>query len=234
MGTAKGQVLCFLYFCRAVLTTASQWPARTQFFDIPSVTVCTGGRKNDPQWRSGVCQAWALTWQGDSRPGEGLESLLLIRKGEKWNESQQQHFMVPQFITQSSKIWDRHCAWLASWIPVSLTREALFSLLSCWLPSACSPPCLSGCLFARAFLYTLPDLTNARTKTTTNYMKKATAVTADSTMVYSSTLNPMFWGLMLCAWVCYCVLCGLTCLVFVSRVFSCFENTLWGDISHFL
>lgn len=133
---------------------------------------------------------------------------------KKWNESQQQYFTVPQFITQSSKIWDRHCAWLASWIPVSLTREALFSLLSRWLPSACSPPCLSGCLFTKAFLYTLPDLINARAKATTNYMKKATAVTADSMMVNSSTLNPVFWGLMLCAWVCYDVLCGLTCLVF--------------------
>lgn len=124
--------------------------------------------------------------------------------------------------------------WHPEFLNACVSQEALFSLLSRCLLSACSPPCLSGCLFAKAFLYTLPDLTNAGAKTTTDYMKKATAVTADSMMVYSSTLNPMFWGLILCAWVCYCVLCGLTCLVFVSRVFSCFENTLWRHISHFM
>lgn len=99
--------------------------------------------------------------------------------------------------------------------------------------SACSPPRLSLCLFAKAFLYTFPELTNAWAKTTTDYIKKATAVTADSMMVYSSTLNPMFWGLILHVWVCYCTLCGCS-LDFVIWVFSWFENTLWWEISHLL
>lgn len=81
----------------------------------------------------------------------------------------------------------------------------------------------------KRFLYTLPALTNAGAKTTTNYTKKATVVTADSTMVDSSTLNPVFWGLILCARVCFWVRCGLARLDFV---FGCLEQMLGGQISN--
>lgn len=80
-------------------------------------------------------------------------------------------------------------------------------------------PCLPVCLFAKAFLCTLPTLTNARAKTTNNYIKKAAAVTADSMMVDSSTLNPVFWGLTHCAQACFWALCGLACLGFCVHCF---------------
>jgi len=64
---------------------------------------------------------------------------------------------------------------------------------------------------AKAFLYTLPGLTNTTSKITTSCMKKATVVTAGFMMVDFSSLNPVFWGLMLCARVCFWVLCGVAC-----------------------
>lgn len=50
-------------------------------------------------------------------------------------------------------------------------------------------------------------------------MKKAAAVTADSMMVDSSTLNPVFWGLTHCAQACFWALCGLACLGFCVHCF---------------
>lgn len=139
----------------------------------------------------------------------------------KWNESQQQHFILLQSITQSAEIWVIHCAWLnPEFLDACVTQKAPFSLYTVACPmTACSPPCMS---------VTLPALTNAGAKTTTNYIRKATEVTADSMMVSCSTLNPVFWGFILCARVCYCILCGLACLDFVSSVFRCFGQTI-GD-----
>lgn len=53
--------------------------------------------------------------------------------------------------------------------------------------SVCSRPRLRLAPFPKAPSCTFPELTNASAKTTTNYIKKATAVTAASMMVASST-----------------------------------------------
>lgn len=141
---------------------------------------------------------------------------------KKRNESQQQHFILLQSITQSLEIWVRHGARLnCEFLDACVTQEALFPLNALACPtSAWSPQCMS---------VTLPALTNAGAKTTTNYIKKATEVTADSMMVSCSTLNPVFWGFILCARLCCCMLCGFACLDFVSSVFRCFGQSLGSE-----
>lgn len=86
-------------------------------------------------------------------------------------------------------------------------------------PVVCLQPSTPFALLPLPKCNTFPELTNASAKTTTNYIKKATAVTAASMMVASSTSNPMVRGLTLGVWVCYSVPCGLD---FVFGVFSCF------------
>ena len=65
-------------------------------------------------------------------------------------------------------------------------QQAYFPVIQ---PSAPSPA-----PFAKAPVCTFPELTNASVETTTNYIKKATALTAASAMVASGTSNPMVWG----------------------------------------
>lgn len=109
--------------------------------------------------------------------------------------------------------------WNAKFLDACVTLLFIHSRMS----HDCLQPSVHVCL------HTLPALTNAGAKTTTKYIKKATAVTADSMMVNCSTLNPVFWGFILCARVCYCMLCGLACLDFVSSVFRCFGQTLGSE-----
>lgn len=148
-------------------------------------------RRSSVRWYI-ACQARALSWWSDSRP----RGCWAARKVEKWNESQQQRFIVLQYITQSPEIWDRHCAWLESWIPERLCHSGSTLLFVIPLSPArlqpSVPVCLSLC--QSIFLYTLPALTNAGAKTTTNYTKKAAVVTADSMMVSLQHFKPCVLG----------------------------------------
>lgn len=192
---------------------------------LPQVMVCTRGSRNNLLQEvqcpvihclPGLSSLMVEQFKASRAPGPHL----LIRKVEKSNESQQQRFIVRQYITQSPETWGRHPAWLEFSIPKRLSPAAS------WMPAA---------LRSKVFLYTLPALTNGGAKATTNYIKKAAVVTADSMMVYSSTLNPVFWGLILCAWVCCWVLLWLRLLGFcVQCVLVCFEQTFGREISNFL
>lgn len=173
---------------------------------LPQVMVCIRGRRNNPL--QGVQCAVIHRLLSVSAEIQGLR----VSGPESWKVESEptQRSVVLQYISQSPEIWDTYGAWLESWIPKLLCHSGS-SLLS-MNPAVCLP------LYQKDLLYTLPALT----KTTTNYMEKAAAVTAYSTMVCSSTLNPVFWGLLLCAWVCLWMLCGFVCLNSVSSVLCCF------------
>lgn len=65
---------------------------------------------------------------------------------KKWNESQQQRFIVRQYITQSPEIWDRHCAWLEPWIPKRLCHSGSALLFVIPLSPDCLQPSMPVCL----------------------------------------------------------------------------------------
>lgn len=129
---------------------------------LPQVIVCTEGRKNNllQEVQCSVIHCLpglsSLMAEWIKASGGLLAPLLLIRKVEKWSEGQQQRFIVLQYITQSPEIWDRHCAWLESWIPKRLCHSGstLFFVIPlspvCLQPSM--PFCLSPC--QSIFVYT--------------------------------------------------------------------------------
>lgn len=100
-------------------------------------------RRSSVQWYIS-CLAWTLS------RSPGIPGLLLTGRVEKWIEVQQQSFIVRQYITQSPEIWDRHCAWLESWIPNCLCVSG-GTLLFLIPLSTCSPPRLSVLIFGSFF-----------------------------------------------------------------------------------
>lgn len=159
-------------------------------------------------WRSSVqrCQDRAFSWWSDLKPRGSWAVLTKMKSG------------IKSAVLQRSNV----CRSISWNMKQTLCLTGILS--SYWSVSLRKAP-------MPAFFYTLLALTNTRAKTTANYMKKATAVTADSTMVDSSTWNPVFWGLIQCARVCFWALCGLACLKYVSSVFGCFEQMLRKEIS---
>lgn len=133
-----------------------------------------------------------------SRPSvQGFCSLILLKIAgapapiagwQRWTVEgcQRQRFVSPHYISHSSEIWDRYRAWLESWIRKwPCTSGGIFSTNP--RLSVCSRPHLRLAPFAKASSYTFSELTSASAKATTNYIKKATAVTAASTLVESNT-----------------------------------------------
>lgn len=153
------------------------------------VQVMEGGSQG-----GGTIKAQCSAWSFSTSPG--FRILLLKRKAERWNDANSIASAAHSIsVTPLKYETDIVPDWNPEFLNGRAPQEAYFYLI--WL-SVCSRPRLRPAAFAKAPSYTFPELTNASTKTTTNYIKKATAVTAASMMVASSTSNPMVWGLTLC------------------------------------
>lgn len=180
---------------------------------LPQVMVCTGWRRNNLlQCRMSSVRwyiaslAQVLSQCSESRPRGSWAAL-------QWEPTAALH----RPAVYHSISWNRRHTvpdWNLEFLKVCATQEALSSMWWC-----CLQPFMTVCLSAKEFLCTLPALTSARAKTTSNYIEKSRAVTADSLMVDFSTLNPVFWGFTQCAQTCFWVLCGVACLGFCVHRF---------------